>query len=151
RTGHYWRHFGLYLCRQRKRECRQKRQCQYTEFQISHLCPFLQITVRPFHCVSSLTKESWREVFQIAPPCLPFVVGARGFVIDILDASAIQRFLKIVNPLIHPLRFFRADAYPHQADFFIEGRRVVHDAAKAVLRSTGPPPMPPPEPLNPPM
>src|SRR5262245_56265865 len=73
---------------------------------------------------SGSSKQSGSEVFQIAPPCLPFVVGAGGFVIDMFDASAIQRFVEIVNALIHPLRFFRADAYPHQTHFFIAGRCV---------------------------
>ncbi len=39
---------------------------------------------------STLLKESWRKVFQIAAPGLPFVVGARGLIEDVLNIGILQ-------------------------------------------------------------
>src|SRR3712207_4981280 len=64
-----------------------------------------------------LVEESRRELGERAPPGLPFVVCTRRFVIDVFDACFLQRFVKVLDACVHPLRFFRADPDPHQAHF----------------------------------
>ena len=68
---------------------------------------------------------------QGAAPGEPLVAGARGLVVDVVHAEAVEGAVQIVNALVHAGRLVGADAEVEEMVVVVDGGRI-HLAVAAV-------------------
>src|SRR5690349_1108268 len=71
-----------------------------------------------------LAEEQWRKSFQVSPPGLPFMVGARGFPIDVLNPRLRQQRVQATDTRGESLRFRRTHAEVQDVHLLRERRRI---------------------------
>src|ERR1035437_2945769 len=85
----------------------------------------------------SFLEEQWREFAEAAPPCMPFVGGAGGFVKSGFDARRFECVAVALHAVIEAFALGGADAQEKHADLLVERLCVGHDAAVVGLRIEG--------------
>ena len=86
---------------------------------------------------SRVLKQQWRELVEASAPSLPFVRRARRFVIDMFDASFLQRLMEVATAA-RQSSFGVADADEKHLDLPGESLRVTQQFVKSAgnLRKT---------------
>src|SRR5580704_18133568 len=81
-----------------------------------------------------LLKKARGEVLQVASPGLPFVIGARRFVENVLNVRFGERIVQALETCAHALRLHGTHAEPQQMHTLCECRRVGKHSVIVLIR-----------------